>query len=100
MPAARGERSTENSDVNELSVHKGEDEVGLERLGPDKRRSGLRVMTVKVPESARKEGFDMIQLKAVIGDSFYSLGHLLLKGVAEGAPQDAGPGTADAAAKK
>jgi len=98
--AAEVELSTDNNDVYELSFYKGEHEVGLERLEPNKRLSGLRVLTVKIPKRAQKEGFDMIKLKAVIGDSFYSLGHMLLKGEVKGASQDAGPGTADAASKK
>lgn len=99
MTAASVELSVDNNDVYELSFHKGEQEVGLERLEPNKALSGLRVLTVKIPEGAQEDGFDMIQLKAVIGDSFYSLGHLLLKGKGQRAG-DAGPVSADAASKK
>jgi hypothetical protein len=94
--AAMVELSVDNNDVYELSFRKGKDEVGLARLEPNKRLPGLRVATVQAPKSAQEDGYDQVWLKALYGDSFYSLGHLVLKGGAKAdtkATPDAGTGT-------
>lgn len=80
--AAMVELSVDNNDVYELSFRKGKEEVGLTRLEPNKRLAGLRVTTAQVPKPAQEDGYDQIWLKALYGDNFYSLGHLVLKGAA------------------
>lgn len=88
------ELSVDNNDVYVLSFHKGRAEVGRVRMEPNKRLSGLRVATVQTPRGALEAGYDLLQLTALFGDSFYSLGHLVLKQAA-GKRQGASPAPTD-----
>ncbi len=80
-PSSAGtvELSVDNNDVYELRFLNQDKQVGLVRLEPATEDHGLYVSQVKVPAAAQKARYDLIEVSVVMGDNFYSLGHLVLK---------------------
>jgi arabinofuranosyltransferase len=70
--------SVDGNDKYNVLFARGSQVEGFASIEKSKKGGGLAVHEVTVPESARKLGFDRIEIVPVQGDNYFSVGHLLL----------------------
>lgn len=73
------EMSGDHNDNYRILFRNGEQTVGKADLPPATGFSGINVMSVSVPNTAIRTGYDAVLIVPYAGDKKYSLGHVILK---------------------